>query len=114
MTDKKETRKLRPELGWFADQQEEILSQHDGEKIPWQKIPLGHLLNPLKLKECELQETAFVHGALQGLPKTNEMKFRALDIIATRLIEECCHVANYAMMIADKARPCASELWANP
>jgi len=110
MTEKKQVFELRPPLQWFAEKQEEILRQHDGEKTPWQKIPLGHLLNPLNMKECELQETAFVHGALQGLPKTNEMKFRALDIIATRLIEECCHVANYAMMIADKARPYASEL----
>lgn len=102
MTKEKQVIELRPSLLWFANEQEKVLRENDHKKKHWTEIPLGFLANHLHINEDELQQLAFVHGALQGLPKNNEMKTGALIIITEKLLKQCCDVANYAMMIADK------------
>lgn len=77
---------VREPVAWFAREMEKKLRKYD-YRGGWDECTPGYLLNRLKEEVQELQEErARVPG----------------DFDAE--ISECCDVANFAMMLADKAR----------
>jgi len=76
--------KVREEVRWFAGRMEEVLVSND-YKGGWDSCPLSYLLGRLRTEITELEE-ALVDGGTEST------------------IQECCDVANYAMMIADRMR----------
>jgi len=78
---------LRFTVEWFAIQMESKLRMHDRKKDGWDgdKTPNSYLLARLKQELSELQD-----ALTDGEPGD--------------IIEEAADVANFAMMIADRAR----------
>ena len=79
-----ENLQIRPVVQWFAVEMERKLRANDGRKGDWRDVQTNKLLDGLR---SELRE--LVNMAYTG---------RVEDIIS-----ECADVANYAMMIADRA-----------
>jgi len=77
---------VREELTWFAGELEEVLRQND-YKGGWSECRLSYLVRRLKEEVVELED-ALVDRE---------------DVSA--ITHECCDVALFAMMIADKLRP---------
>ena len=84
MTDKA---RLRKSVLWFAEQMELTLRKHDG-RGGWLDENLDYLIDRLQEEVDELRDV------LQDHPMSDE-KLAAI-------IGECCDVANFAMMIADR------------
>ena len=79
-----ENLQIRPVIHWFAVEMERKLRANDGRKGDWRNVQTNELLDGLR---SELRE--LVNMAYTG---------RVEDIVS-----ECADVANYAMMIADRA-----------
>lgn len=86
---------IRSELMWFANQQEKKLSKRMASKVAWQKTGVRVLANRL-LDEVE----ELVVEIKKGMEQTRQGSMPDTDSI----IDECVDVANFAMMIADKAK----------
>jgi NTP pyrophosphatase (non-canonical NTP hydrolase) len=82
----------REPVRWFAQQMERKLAAND-HKSHWSGIRTMHLFNMLIAETKELH-SAFGIGEEPGDPE-HSMR---------RIIDEAADVANFAMMIADKAR----------
>ena len=86
---------VRSEVMWFANQMEKVLRQKDW-KGGWKADSVRALLNSLLDEAEELVvevKKAFVETRRGYLPGN-----------MPDLIDECVDVANFCMMIADKAR----------
>ena len=79
--------RLRPELQWFAEQMELRLRAND-YKGGWEASPLAYLNGRLREEMNELDREVFPLS--EADPK--------------RVTHEAADVANFAMMIADRAR----------
>jgi hypothetical protein len=76
--------KLRDPVRWFADEMEKKLKENDWKK-PWPTLPNKQLLN-----QMDKQGPKLVSAVITGDPE--------------EIIRRAVNLANYAMMIADKAR----------
>ena len=76
---------VREEVKWFAENMERILKTNDW-KGGWDECSLSYLFEALKREMVELEEALVNEDAVS-------------------VVKECCDVANFAMMIADKFRP---------
>jgi hypothetical protein len=76
---------------WFAGRMiHEITLPKNMSKKQWKDLPVDYLIMQLKGEVEELEE------------EINQIHNNNLDFNA--VIDECCDVANFAMMIADNAR----------
>ena len=71
---------------WFAGEMGRVLKINRPHKSPWEGVEVGYLLDRLREEVLELEEAI-------GQGDDPEL-----------VITECVDTANFAMMIADKAR----------
>lgn len=81
-----------PTLEWFKEEQIKKLSEHHDRKRSWREEDINHLADLLGIECNELDEV---------LPNPFIVN-QTVDYEA--IIKECADVANFAMMIADRAR----------
>ncbi len=87
---------MRSEVMWFANQMEKKLNQRMAHKTGWYNTDYKVLLKRLMDEVEELLE------ALQGIYK-DDVSLPELRKAYADVIKESGDVANFAMMIADKA-----------
>jgi len=80
---------MRKEVEWFAEKMEEKLKRDDESKSHWLKTSYGYLF-------CRLGEEI---EELQELLDDDNVSYKH-----KKIIKECADIANFAMMIADKAK----------
>ena len=85
--------KLRPGLKEFANAMERVLHNHSNQGRHWRYCDKAYLLRRLI---GELGELAAVLLSEDALTKQHSQAY-----CEDRVQEECCDVANFAMMIAD-------------
>lgn len=83
---------LRDSVAWFASCMETVLQEND-HKPGWDEESFGPLFDTLVKKVVELNDHVPTVSGTQDL---------SLQQIAA-IVENSVHIANYAMMIADKA-----------
>lgn len=83
---------LRESLGWFASCMETVLQEND-HKPGWDEEPFGLLFDNIVIKVNELND---------HIPTLLGSQDLSLQQIAA-IVENSVHIANYALLIADKA-----------
>lgn len=91
---------IRDEVLWFAGEMERKLKAND-HKGDWSNCTFGYLSRRLHQETKELSRALAAFKALREGPGSDE----AAADMAENLIREAADVANFAMMIADQARP---------
>lgn len=85
-----EVHEIRPEVLWFAKQMELKLREKDEKKGKegWKGIPPSVFMINIRQETDELY---------------NEVS-KTVDYDLSRVISECCDIANFAMMVASNSR----------
>lgn len=79
-------RELRPAVRWFAGQMERVLKDNDGRKTGWLDCDSYWLMDQINIQMRQLDRAMRDHQDFKWV------------------IKQCCDIANFAMMIADKHR----------
>lgn len=93
-----------PVLKWFWKKCRAKLARPENQrKRGWQENTFGELLHRLQQERAELENAVDIYEEYDGTVK-GAMRPKMMKELRTNIINEATDVANFAMMIADKAR----------